>query len=351
MKIKKISQIFLLLILLTISSQSFAKNIVILGTGGTISGAGESSDSAKYSPGKITIESLLKSVPNLDKLANVKAQQLMQISSQNIDNKTWIKIANEVNNLLSQKSVDGVVLTHGTDTLEETAYFLNLVIKSKKPVVIVGSMRPSTSISADGALNLYNAVALAASNKAYNKGVLVLLNDEIFTARDVTKNHTTNIAAFEAKNFAAIGQVYYGNVEIYFESLRKHTVNSEFRINKLEDLPKVDIIYNYANSDSEIVNFLVKSGSQAIIVAGVGDGNVNQETLQNLIEARKKGVIIVRSTRFGSGIVMQNTEIEDDKFDFVTADNLSPQKARILTMLALTKTKNSAKISKFFKEY
>ncbi|MBM5782428.1 MAG: asparaginase [Pelagibacterales bacterium] len=347
----KVIKTLSLLVFLLFSYNSYAKNIVIVTTGGTISGAGESSNEVKYVPGKITVESLLKSVPNLEKFANIKAEQLMQISSQDITSQDWIKIANKLNDLLSRSDVDGVVLTHGTDTLEETAYFLNLVLKSKKPVIIVGSMRPSTSISADGSMNIYNAVALASSKDAYNKGVLVLLNDEIYAARDVSKLHTTNVNSFKSPNSGPIGQVYYGDVKIYYENLRLHTASSNFSVKNIVDLPKVDIIYAHAGFDSGIVDYLVKSGSKAIVVAGVGDGNINKETMNKLIDARKKGVFIVRSSRVGAGAVVRNTEVEDDKFDFITSDNLSPQKARILTILALTKTENSKKISEMFGKY
>ncbi len=350
MKDKK-SLLSLIVVFLFFSYNSYAKNVVIVATGGTISGAGESSNDVKYVPGKITVESLLKSVPNLEKLANIKAEQMMQISSQDITSQDWIKIANKLNDLLSRYDVDGVVLTHGTDTLEETAYFLNLVLKSKKPVVLVGSMRPSTSISADGSINIYNAVALASSKDAYDKGVLVLLNDEIHAARDVSKLHTTNVDSFKSPNSGSIGQVYYGDVKIYYETLRTHTAHSKFSVNNIVDLPKVDIIYAHAGFDSGIVDYLIKSGSKAIVVAGVGDGNINKETISKLIDARKKGIFIVRSSRVGAGVVVRNTEVEDDKFDFITSDNLSPQKARILAMLALTKTENSKRISEIFGKY
>jgi L-asparaginase len=263
----------------------------------------------------------------------------------------WLKIAKRVNEILAQKNIDGVVITHGTDTLEETAYFLNLTIKSKKPVIIVGSMRPATSLSADGPMNLYNAVALASSAQAIGKGVLVLMNDEIFAARDVTKTSTTNVASLQAKNGGAIGYVYYGKPEIYYQPLRLNATNSIFEVKKLSDLPKVDIIYGYANCESSLVDHLVAVGSKAIILAGVGDGNVSKETLQRLIEARKQGVMVIRSSRVGEGLVIPNVEINDDEFGFITADNLSPQKARILTMLALTKTNDAKKIQEFFGNY
>ena len=347
----KILKIIFYTFFLTFSFNVSAKNIVILATGGTISGAGNSAIGSKYSASKINIDQIVKTIPGITKFADIKAEQLMQIASQDMSSATWLTIAKKVNKVLSESSVDGVVITHGTDTIEETAYFLNLVVKSKKPVVLVGSMRPSTSLSADGALNLYNGVALAASDKAFDKGVLVLMNDEIFAARDVSKTHTTNVASFKANNSGAIGYVHYGKAEIYYNPLRNHTFKTAFDVKKFTSLPKVDIIYSYAGSDFSAVDNFVASGSKAIILAGVGDGNIDKESLEKLKEARKKGVIIVRSAHLGAGVVAPNVEINDDEFDFVTADNLSPQKARILTMLALTKTSETKKIREMFKIY
>lgn len=352
----KIIKIFTFLSLLSLgffpqNSQAKAKHIVVIATGGTISGTGESAVGAKYSPGQLTAEKIINDISGISNLAKIETEQLLQISSQDLTSELWLKIAKRVNEILERKNVDGVVITHGTDTLEETAYFLNLTIKSKKPVILVGSMRPSTSLSADGPMNLYNAVALASSDKAIGKGVLVLMNDEIFAARDVTKTSTINVASFQARSGGAIGYVYYGKTEIYYQPLRTNTSNSIFEIKKLSDLPKVDIIYGYTNHESSVVDQLVASGSKAIILAGVGDGNISKETLQSLVEAGNQGVLVVRSSRVGSGLVIPNVEINDDKFGFLTADNLSPQKARILAMLALTKTDNAAKIQEIFGSY
>ncbi|MBP7709952.1 MAG: type II asparaginase [Rickettsiales bacterium] len=327
------------------------KTIAIVATGGTIVGAGESSVDSKYSSSKIGIKQLIKTIPNLDKLANVEAEQLMQIGSQDLTNLALLEISKRVNELLAKSSIDGVVITHGTDTLEETAYFLNLTLKSKKPIVLVGAMRPSTSLSADGSLNIYNAVALAASESAYNKGVLVLMNDEIFSARDVTKTNTTNVASFKSSSSGAIGYVNYGKTEIYYSPLRAHTTKTIFNVKKLNDLPKVEIFYTYINQDPRVIDHFILNGAKALIVAGVGDGNANKETLKKLADAAKKGVIIVRSSRVGSGAVIANSEINDDELGFITADNLNPQKARIITMLALTKTSNIKEIREMFLKY
>lgn len=347
----KIFKILFFSLILFSANFANAKNITVIATGGTIAGAGESAVGSKYAGAKIGIDQVIKSVPNITNLANINAEQLLQINSQDMNNQTWLQIAHRVNELLAKRSVDGVVITHGTDTIEETAYFLNLVVKSHKPVVIVGSMRPATSLSADGALNLYNAVALASDDAADRKGVLVLLNDTVFAARDVTKGHTTNVAAFRTTNSGPIGQVHYGKTDLYYSPTRLHTSKTVFDVKKLTKLPKADIIYAYSDMDAGVVDYSVNAGSKAIIVAGVGDGNVNQETLKKLIEAQKKGMLIVRSARAGAGIVEPNVEINDSELGFVTADNLSPQKARILAIMALTKTNDVKKIGKMFKTY
>lgn len=346
MKLLKIISLFVFL-----SCSAQAKNVVILATGGTIAGAGDSCVGSKYAPGKVGIDQVIKNIPGLDKLADIRTEQVMQIASQDFNDVTWLTIAKRVNELLAQSSVKGLVITHGTDTLEETAYFLNLVVKSKKPVVLVGAMRASTSLSSDGALNLYNAVALAASDEAYGKGVLVMMNDEIYAARDVAKISTTNVSAFKSPNSGVMGSVLYGAVKFYYSPLRAHTSQTVFDVRKAESLPKVEIIYAYAGVDVSMIDYLIESGAKGIILAGVGDGNISKQGVEKLAKAAKKGVLIVRSAHLGSGLVEPNVEIEDEKLGFVTADNLSPQKARILAILALTKTNDVKKVRGMFAKY
>lgn len=344
--------LFITILALIIPSQLFAKNIVIVATGGTIAGAGESATGAKYASSQLLIEQIASAIPGINKLADIKTDQLLNIASQDMDDESWLKIVKKVNDLLDDKNVDGVVITHGTDTLEETAYLLNLTVKSSKPIIVVGSMRPSTSISADGPINLYNAVALAANKEAVGKGVLVVMNDEIFAARDVSKIDTTKTNTFHANNSGAIGHIYYGKPQIYYSPTRINTKNSEFGdVKKLSNLPKVEIIYMYAGQNADMIDSLVESGTKAIVVAGVGDGNVYKTVLPKLIAASKKGVVIVRSSRGGSGFVEANTEINDDEYGFITADNLNPQKARILIKLALTKTADRGKLVEMFAKY
>lgn len=320
--------------------------ISILATGGTIAGAGESKISSAYTSGAVTVDILLQTVPEINAIARIKGEQISNIGSQEMNNKVWLKLAKRINELLASDECDGVVVTHGTDTMEETAYFLNLAVRSQKPVVMVGAMRSSTSMSADGPINLYNAVTLAASPQAVGKGVMVAMNDTIHSARDVTKTNTTNVATFRSPNFGPIGYVFYNKIRYYRGSTRKHTYNSVFSVDKLEDLPRVDIIYGHANNGPDVC-----CGAKGIVHAGVGNGNLYPETMAGLIEASKKGVLVVRSSRVGSGRVTLDAEIDDAKYGFVVSDSLSPQKSRILLMLALTKTQNDKEIQQMFFEY
>lgn len=328
-------------------------NVMILATGGTIAGAAASStQTADYQAAKVGVEALIEAVPGLNKLANIKSEQVFQIASGNITNDHWLKLAKRVNELLARADVDGIVITHGTDTIEETAYFLNLVVKSRKPVVIVGSMRPSTAISADGPINIYNGVALAASPDAVGKGVLVVLNDQINGARDVTKTNTSNTDTFRNWELGFMGYMRNSAPHFYHVSTRKHTVDTEFDVAKLDTLPQVDIVYGYANMNRIAVDAFVAAGARAIVYAGVGEGSVARPGADPaLIEARHKGVIVVRASRVGHGIVSRSIEERDDELDYVVADTLSPQKARILVMLALTKTSNTKEIQRMFYTY
>ena len=327
-------------------------NVVILATGGTIAGTGATSTTTVgYTAAKIGVDALIKAVPELQKVAHVSGEQVFQIASENMSNDHWLTLAKRVNTLLAKPDVDGIVITHGTDTIEETAYFLNLVVKSRKPVVIVGAMRPSTAISADGPINLYNAVLTAGSQDAIGKGVLVVLNDQINGARDVTKTNTTTTDTFKSPELGLLGYVIGNQAHFYRASTRKHTADTEFDVSNLTALPQVDIAYTYANVGPTAVNALVAAGDKGLIHAGVGDGSLPNAVRPALSAAREKGVVIVRASRVGQGIVARNGEANDDQLDFVVADTLNPQKARILLMLALTKTNSTKEIQRMFYTY
>ena len=355
MFIRKIFQQMLVLLCLAAAAAAQAQNlpnVVILATGGTIAGTGATSTTTVgYTAAKVGVDALIAAVPELKKVANVRGEQVMQIASENMNNDAWLKLAKRVNTLLAQSDVDGIVITHGTDTIEETAYFLDLVVKSKKPVVIVGAMRPSTAISADGPINLYNAVLLAGSKEAVGKGVLVTLNDQINAGREVTKTNTSTMDTFKTPELGFLGYIQGSKPYFYRQSTRKNTADTPFDIMNLDKLPQVDIVYGYANMNTVALDAFVAAGAQGIIHAGVGDGSLNNTVVPSLTEARKKGVVIVRSSRVGQGIVARNGEADDDKLDFVVSDTPHPQKARILLMLALTKTTDSKEIQKMFWEY
>ena len=328
---------------------AFAKpTIYILATGGTIAGSGSGALDTSYTSGTVTVDKLIAAVPEINKIATIKGEQISNIGSQEMNNEVWFKLANRVNELLTSGKADGVVITHGTDTMEETAYFLNLVVKSDKPIVMVGAMRNSGSLSADGPLNIFNAVNVAMSKEAAGKGVMVVMNDEIHAAREVTKTNTTAVDTFKSPNSGKIGTVFYGNVKFYMNPTRKHTVNSAFDITKIKELPRVDIIYSHSNDNPDFVNLAVKNGAKGIVNAGMGNGNPFPSALEALGEAVKAGVVVVRDSRVGSGETTLNGEVDDGKYGFLASDNLNAQKARVLLMLALTQTTDKAKIQELF---
>ncbi|WP_423761833.1 type II asparaginase [Burkholderia sp. NLJ2] len=336
----------------TVRSGADLPHVLILATGGTIAGTGATSTTTVgYTAAKVGVEQLIDAVPALRTVANVTGEQVFQVASENMTNTLWLKLAKRVNELLARRDVDGIVITHGTDTLEETAYFLDLVVKSNKPVVLVGAMRPSTAISADGPINLYNAVILAGSKAAAGKGVLVAMNDQFYAAREVTKANTSTVDTFRSSDLGALGYMQDSRPHFYRVPIRLHTVDTPFDVSKLDALPKVDIAYGYENVGRTAVDAFVASGDKGIVYAGVGDGSLHQDVKPALVDARKQNVVIVRGSRVGNGIVARNGEANDDQLDFVVSDTLNPQKARILLMLALTRTSDTREIQKMFQTY
>ena len=326
--------------------------IVILATGGTIAGTAPSSGTAVYESGQVKVADMLKSVPGLDKLADISSRQICNIDSSNITEAVWIKLAMQVDELAAKEEVKGIVITHGTDTMEETAWFLHLVCKMDKPVVLTGSMRPSTSISADGPANLYNAVAVAASAKSRGKGVFVVMNDLIFGARGVTKTDTSNLDTFKSPNSGPMGSVVFGDVHFYRSPDRLHTINSEFVVDGTTVLPWVAIVYGYAFNRPEMIEALVSAGVKGIVYAGTGDGMINEALVSALKKARQHGVAVVRSSRCGSGrVVFDTMQGLDSSVGFIPADNLNPQKARILLMLGLMQISDPKKLYSMFLRY
>ena len=326
-------------------------NIVIIGTGGTIAGAGASAiNTAAYQSAVVPVDKIIASVPEVSKIANVKGEQVFQIGSESFNNERLLKLGKRVSELLKQPDVDGIVITHGTDTIEETAYFLNLTLKSDKPVVVVGSMRPGTALGADGALNLYDAVLVASNPASKGKGTLAVLNDEIHTGRDVTKSNTFKTETFRSP-FGPLGYVVEGRTLFYRIPARPHTVQTEFDIDKIDKLPEVAVVYAYGNVNPARIDAAVKNGAKAIVYAATGNGSVGDYMVEPLKAARAKGVQIVRASRTGSGVVVRNAEQPDDKYDWIVTDDQLPQKARILMALALTKTSDPKQLQQFFWKY
>ena len=344
--------IFLYLFLLaafSLTAQQAKPRVVILATGGTIAGSAAGATQASYTPGVISIEQIIATVPDLSSIADLKGIQICNISSQNMEPAIWLRLFNVIDSLFSNNLCDGVVVTHGTDTMEETAYFLNLTVKHKQPVVLTGSMRPSTSLSADGPFNLFNAVSLASSPAAVGKGVMVTMNDYIFSADDVTKTNTVNTMAFSSPNLGPLGYMRDGKPRFYRESLSKHTYKSEFDIKGLSSLPQVEVILSYAFVSNVALKAIINAGVKGVIIAGVGHGNYNRDIAGEIERGYARGVRFVRSTRIVSGGVDMAAEEFDSKYPVSFLK--SPQKARILLMMALTKTKKSSEIQRIFEEY
>lgn len=325
-------------------SASPLPRVAVLATGGTIA----QTDSKEA---KLLIDQLVGAVPQIAKVANVSAEQVFQVSSPDITTDNWLTLARKINATLAREDVQGVVVTHGTDTMEETAYFLDLVVKSKKPVVLVGSMRGSQSPSPDGPANLLNAVTIAADASSSGRGVMVTLNDRIFAARDVTKTNTFTLDSFQSPDFGALGYLQAGKTNFFRMPTRKHTTETEFDIERINALPKVQIVYSFVGVEPSVIRDAVAGNAKGIVYAGTGNGSVPKSMQSAAVDAAKSGIPFVRSARVNGGIVEHNGEHNDDAMQLISSDSLNPQKARVLLMLALTKTSDSKAIQEMFYKY
>jgi L-asparaginase len=327
----------------------------VLSTGGTIAGTGASStDLQNYKAGSLLGEELVSAVPQIKQFANVRVEQIVNVASQDMALDTWLTLSNRINRIFAgDAKVAGIVITHGTSTMEETAYFLNLTVKHDRPVVLVGAMRPATAISADGPLNLLNAIRTASSRDAIGKGVLIVMNDEISSARDVTKTDTHRVEALRAPELGFLGYVDDDKVSFYRSATKRHTSSSEFDVSGIKALPKVEITYSYTQPSTVVIEALAKSGVQGIVFAGTGAGNLSSfersalKPILSLPAASRP--VLVRSSRVGNGRVGSSSIY--DSMGMIPADNLNPQKARILLMLALTRTSDLKEIQRMFAEY
>src|SRR3954471_15409934 len=325
--------------------------VVVLATGGTIAGAAASDVQAAYTSGQVGVEQLLAAVPQAKKIANLRGEQIANIGSQDMNDEVWLKLARRINELVASADVDGVVVTHGTDTIEETGYFLNAVGKSSKPVVLTAAMRPSTALSADGPLNFFNAVAVAANKKAAGRGVLIVVNDWIHGAASLTKTSTTAVQTFMSPVTGLIGSVAYGQADFYRGPVGRNTSKSEFSLDGVTSLPRVDIVMAYENMDGKLIDAAVAAGAKGLVIAGVGNGNLTKPAVDALARQAKNGIACVRASRVTTGHVGRNVELDDDKLGFVAAMDLNPQKARVLLRLALLKQRTPKDLQRLFGEY
>ncbi len=328
------------------------KKILLITLGGTISAQGHNRlDLKDYTSGLLQGEFYLENIPELKEIAEIKVLQVDNVSSTQIKGTHWIKLKNDMEYYLNEKGLDGAVITHGTNTLEETAYFLHLTINSSKPIVLVGSQRPYTAISSDAQLNLINAVRVAVHPDSYGKGVLVAFNNKIHSAREVTKTDTYDVNGFQSGIFGCLGYIDAAHEIIYYrEPSRRHTINSEFSRIPINSLPNVEIVYSYAGSNGNLINYIVESNQyHGIVIAGTGAGRFSKDEEEALRNAVEKGIHVVRSSRVGNGRVIDIKPY--DRLKAISGDNLNPQKARILLLLSLLLYSDRESIQNVFHHY
>lgn len=325
--------------------------VMLLATGGTIAGSGEEGKETGYEPGTISVESLIASVPGIEEIAPLQAIQVCNINSDDITSETWVKLAKIINKLDDDPNIAGTVVLHGTDTMEETAYFLNLTVDTDKPVVITGSMRPATAISADGPMNLYQSVVVAASEEAKGKGVLGVFSDSIYSARSMQKVSTFDVTAISAGPMGALGFVRNKEVFFYETSSKLHTRNSEFKDLITEDKTHIEadvpVIYFEAEADPSIIEWAWTTHKSGLVIAGAGAGEFSKQFIDEL-----NGYInwpIVISSRIDNGVITQDSVLVKQA---VAANDLPPHKAAILLRLAIDAGKSTQEdLIKIFKAY
>ncbi len=331
--------------------------VAILATGGTIAGVQAHPGAAAYRPGVLTLDHLLSQLPGLEKVAHLDGEQVSNIASQDITAERWLNLARRAAAHLDKPEVHGLVITHGTDTMEESAWFLRLVLRTEKPVILTGAMLPATHPEADGPNNLRSAVAIAASPSARGYGPLLLLNGELHPARDVRKTATEAIDTFQSPNDGTVGSASpAGPAFTVSASSIRPAPGGGFDLAALDaaTLPRVVVVAAHGDADATVVDALLALPAErrpaGIVLAGVGNGNASAPLLAALERASREGIIIVRSSRTGRGLVNRNMEVDDDKLGWIAARALSPQKARILLALALTRTRDLAEIQGLFDE-
>lgn len=318
--------------------------VVVLATGGTIAGVGDPGKIAGYKPGILTAEVLLWGVPEIDEVADIEVVQVCNVNSDDITAEIWLELANTINQMAEDPDVKGFVITHGTDTMEETAYFLNLTVKTDKPVVLTGAMRPATALSADGPMNLYESVCVAASAEAVGHGVLIVFSDRIYAARTMTKTSTYNVMAIAAGEMGAIGIVRDGAVYLYEDPMKKHTTESAFDISGLTTLPKVSVLYFSVDADPELLRYAAEH-SDGLVIAGAGAGEFSEKWIEIINELT---IPVIISSRIDDGVITKDNLLCKNT---VAANTLPPQKAAILLRLALTGETSQEQLEALFEQY
>jgi L-asparaginase len=339
------------LFLLTISPSAVAQKlpiVTVLSTGGTIA--------SKHDPLKggylpaLSGDDLVAAVPAIKKIAQIQVEQISNISSSDMTPEIWIRLAARMNELLARPEITGIVVTHGTNTLEETAYFLDLTTTSTKPVILVGAERPASDFDSDGPRNLLDAIRVAVAPEALSKGVMVVMNGQINAARDVTKTNTSQVETFRGLEFGELGVVDVQSVRFYRAPVRRQTIT----VDPKTQLGNVEIVMSYAGADGRSIRSMLRDGDvQVLVIAGLGLGGVPGSMFDAIQEVRARGIPVVISTRVPTGRVFplsanKGSALTLKQIGCVLADNLSPQKARILLMLALTKTRDSQALQKYF---
>jgi L-asparaginase len=328
--------------------------VALLITGGTIDSVGtDRLDLAWYMEAgkRLAAGDLIGALPELKDIAEVNEIPFRRLPSHALVDKDWLDLLRTIHAIFSEGRADGIVITHGTNTIEETAYFLNLTLKTRRPVVLVGAMRPSSAISADGYLNLLNAVKAAADPNSHGRGCLLVMNDRIFNGREVTKNATYRVDAFQSRDLGPLGFADAdGRIIYYHQPLRKHTVDTEFDVQHLVSLPRVDIVLSYVGADGAMIEAVANAGAKGMISAGTGAGRPTPAEDAAFDKAhRETGMLVCFCSRVASGRVVRSPGLA--KRGFVAGDNLPPWKARILLSLALTRTSNADEIQGMFDAY
>jgi L-asparaginase len=322
-------------------------SVVLIATGGTIAGTAPTATAPGYTAAQLPLEQLLDTLPALADLAHIRTEQIAAVGSQNMSDAIWLRLAARVKALLRRSDVDGLVITHGTDTLEETAWFLDLVVNSDKAVVMTAAMRAANSLSADGPLNLYQAVAVAADRHAAHRGVLIAANDAIHSARALTKGHSSAVQGLESPERGLAGNCNGGHIR-FFTAPKRPRHDTLFALEGVEALPRVDIVYMHVDASADMIDHTVAAGARGIVIAGVGNGNMPDSCLQAVTRAIQQGVVVVRSSRINRGTVGRNIEIDDSALGTIAALDLNPAKARVLLKLALLQSRDAEAIQELF---